>query len=132
MKGFTWVKQIGWHYVYNNKQRVLVLKSMANGTSKIVFNVAEGEVYEFVNYTKLGLNKYRKVKMTDKFNCNDTYWNADTGGYSMVHKGQFVENMSSEYKGDDLIVTAGDLGKRFRLKNYKSNLDDKVRKADRY
>ena len=40
--------------------------------------------------------------------------------------------MTSEYKGDDLIVTAGDLGKKFLLKNYKSNLDNRLRPANRY
>lgn len=40
--------------------------------------------------------------------------------------------MTSEYKGDDLIVSAPDLAKKFRLTNYKCNLDKKIRKADRY
>ena len=87
MTGFTWVKQTGGHYVYNNKERVTGLKAISHGVNKIVFNSAQGEVYEFLNYNKLGLNKYRKVNITDEFNCNDTYWNADSNGYSMVHKG---------------------------------------------
>lgn len=132
MTGFTWVKQPGGHYIYKNKERVLGLKSIANGNDKIIFNNENGEVYNFVNYSNVGLNKFGVVKPNVDFNCNDTYWSADSKGYSMIHKGEYIENMSSEYKGNDLIVTAGELGKKFLLKNYKSNLDGGLRKAELY
>ena len=57
---------------------------------------------------------------------------ADSDGYSILYKGEYVTNMTSEYKGDDLIVSAPDLAKKFRLKNYKTNFDNRIRKVDRY
>jgi hypothetical protein len=86
---------------------------LTNGDDKIAFNTSQGETYKFVNYSKIGLDKYNKVIATEDFNCNDTYWVADSEGFSMVNKGLYVTNMLSEYKGDDLIVSAPDLGKNF-------------------
>ena len=132
MSGFTWVKQPGGHYLYKNKEKISGLKCLSNGIDLVVFNPIENEVYTFVDYRKIGLNKYKKVKPNNEFNCNDTYWIADSDGYSILYKGEYVTNMTSEYKGDDLIVSAPDLAKKFRLKNYKANFDNRIRKADRY
>lgn len=133
MKGFTWVKQPGGHYVYNEKERTTGLQYLSNGNDKIAFNPSQNEVYVMKGYKKLGLNKYKKMLPNNtEFNCNDTYWAADSDGFSIVHKGLYVSNMTSEYKEDDLIVSAPDLAKKFRLKNYKSNWDNSIRRADRY
>lgn len=132
MKGFTWVKQPGGHYVYNQKERVSGLQYLTNGDDKVAFNPAQNEVYNMPKYMKLGLDKYKKMLPNTFFNCNDTYWIADSEGFSMVNKGLYVTNMTSEYKGDYLIVSAPDLAKKFSLKDYRSNLDNNIRKADRY
>lgn len=132
MTGFTWVKQPGGHYLYKNREKISGLKSLSNGIDLVVFNPLKNEVYTFVNYRKIGHDKYKKVKLNQEFNCNDTYWEADSEGYTILFKGEYVTNMTSDYRGNDLIVSAPDLAKIFKLKDYKSNLDSRIRKTERH
>ncbi len=62
----------------------------------------------------------------------DGFWSAKDDGFYLYYKGVRLENLTSEYRGDDLIVTASDLGKKFRLKDYKSNLDNRIRQASKF
>jgi hypothetical protein len=132
MKGFVWVRQESGYYMFENKQRVSGLQSLYDGKDLIVFHPKKNEVYSFPNYTKTKKDKFKKVVFENRFNCMDGFWSAAEDGFYLYYKGVRAENLTSEYKGDDLIVTAGDLGRKFRLKNYKSNLDNRIRKAVRY
>ncbi len=132
MKGFTWVKQQTGYYMFDNQQRVSDVTSLYDGNDLIVFNCKKQEVYRLANYAKTKINRYKKVQFENEINCMDAYWSATQEGYYLYYKGVRQGNLTSEYKGDDLIVTANDIGKSFRLKNYKANLDNKIRIANRY
>jgi hypothetical protein len=132
MKTFSWVKMDSGYYLMQDQVRISGLQSLYDGDDLIVFNPSVNEVYKFPKYSKAKLNKYKKAEYDDRFNCMDAYWTADKDGYYLYYKGVRVENLTSEYRGDDLIATSSGLGKKFRLPNYKGNLDNRIRGASRY
>lgn len=133
LSGFVWVKvEGGGHYLCQKLIRIPGLESLYDADDLIVFNPNQNEVYKFENYAKTKPNKYRKVKFDDRFNALGSYWSADSEGYYLFDKGVRVKDLTSEYRGDDLIVTANSQGKRFRLSNYKKNANNRIHEASKF
>ena len=132
MKTFTWVRADSGYYLLRDQVRISGMQSLYDGDDLISFNPPLNEVYRFPKYAKTKLGKYKKAKIDERFNCMDAFWSATDSGYFLYYKGIRVEDLTSEYRGDDLIATSTGSGKRFRLPNYKSSLDNKIRAASRY
>ncbi len=132
MKTFTWVRADSGYYLLRDEVRISGMQSLYDGDDLISFNPPLNEVYRFPKYAKTKLGKYRKAEIDERFNCVDAFWTASKDGFFLYYKGIRVEGLTSEYRGDDLIATSAALGKKFRLPNYQSGLDNKIRSASRY
>lgn len=129
LKNYVWYRVSNGHYLFDKGLRLKSLTSMRDKDDLYIFHPEKDEVLLCKNYYKCKLLKYFPALLTKQLSNDKVYWNANQDGYAVVFKGKFLANSKSEYRGDDLIVSAENLPSKFLLKNYKNSKDDTIRIA---
>lgn len=116
-------------YLFHKKRRISGLASIYDGNDLVVFHKETGHVARLKNYLQQPIQQYLKAFSEENLTMEGTYWSANQHGYNLIVKGESVLDSTSEYRGDDLVVSAPKLPYKLLFANYKNAKDDKVREA---
>jgi hypothetical protein len=127
---YTWYRLKTGYYLFYQRKRISGLGSISNNNgSMLVFYPEKDIVLEFKGYLKSEYHKYRKASVTTAFNNDDIYWSADKDGYCIIYKGKSLNNTTSEWRGDDLIIKSNEKFLTIPIKNYRNLKDGTIRTA---
>ena len=129
LSGKVWIKWDNGYYFFDRKVRKSGLNAMYDGAYLVVFYPEGNTTLLLTSYDTAPIAQYQKVKES-AYNCNDAYWNADESGYLLFYKGKHLTDLSSEFRNDDLIVSADSHSVQFKLPNYRNLKDNKIRTAE--
>lgn len=95
----------------------------------LVFRLSTGLYYHFKEYTNRGDNQLRPAEIFTA--PNKALWRATETGYWLYQDGKAINaETTSEWSGNDLIVTHTSTGRQYNFRNYENYKDNVLRPAE--
>ena len=120
----------GSYWFYIEGLRVKGTNSAWVDNSLLVFDKDSNRHFLFRDYK---FNCDNDIKPAEEvFSRTNVFWKQKDGSYWFYVDGLHVSNSKNEWKGDDLLVTDPNTGKKYLLENYKQRDDNQLREAVSY